>query len=331
MKQSGKEWIPALVMGILVPWLMLNGAVLFTERELIQPQIQASETVETTAPAAEEALMIDVLVDGVQTRMALEDYLVGVVLGEMPASFEPEALKAQAVVARTYTLRRVETAPKHEGGAVCTSPECCQAYTAPADYLSGGGTAADLEKVAQAVADTAGLVLTYGGSLIEATYFSSSGGRTEDALAVWGMDLPYLQATDSPEDDYADKYMDTITITAHEFQEALGLELTGRCEGWIESVTYTNGGGVDTMVIGGKAFKGTELRTLLGLRSTAFTVTAFGDQFTITTRGYGHRVGMSQYGAEAMAVDGSSFDEILAHYYQGTTLEEYIDKSSNFG
>lgn len=330
MKQKWKDFLPAVLMGVVLPWLLFNTAGTIMRQDKPVPEISVLST-ENTTMTENTDFWLDVLSEEGLVRIPLEEYLVGVVLGEMPASFETEALKAQAVVARTYTLRRAETESKHEGGVVCTSPECCQAYMDPQVYLTGNGTQADVDKVTGAVRSTAGQVLTYDGKLIEATYFSSSGGRTEDAVAVWGTDLPYLQATDSPEDDYEDKYMETLTITAHEFQEALGLNLSGRCESWIESVRYTNGGGVDTMVIGGTSFKGTDLRTLLGLRSTAFTITASGSSVTITTRGYGHRVGMSQYGAEAMAVAGCTYDEILTHYYQGVVLEEYIDNQGIFG
>lgn len=328
MEKKGNDLILALLMGMLVPCLMLNTAGLLAGINTVPEQTIPSVKEEPTGTTGSSTLWISVLTgDGTVTRMELEDYLVGVVLGEMPASFEVEALKAQAVVARTYTLRRCTVSAKHEGNAVCASPECCQAYCAPSDYLDHGGTQISVDKVKMAVESTHGLVLTYEGELIEAVYFSSSGGRTEDALAVWGSDLPYLRATDSPEAQDAE----SVTMSTEAFQQALGATLQGRCETWIGAVTYTNGGGVETIEIGGISYGGTELRSLLGLRSTAFIITAVGDSVTITTRGFGHRVGMSQYGAEAMAVAGSTFEEILAHYYQGTVLEEYIDNTGVFG
>ncbi len=316
MKQKTDTVFLALLFGLLMPFWMVNGAALLVPRQETQPVAQP--TTQETEPARQKRY-ITVLSDGQAQTMELEDYLVGVVLGEMPADFETEALKAQAVVARTYTLRRVTVSPKHEGSAVCTAPDCCQAYRSPESYLAGGGTQASVDKVLAAVEATAGLVLTYEGSLIEATYFSSSGGRTEDAVAVWGSDLPYLRATDSPEEVYTDQ----VTMTASEFRNALGLD-SGTALA-VQAVTYTDGGGVDRMTISGKIFQGTQLRQLLGLKSTALTVTVSGSTVTITTVGHGHRVGMSQYGAETMALGGSSFDEILLHYYQGVKLEEYVD------
>ena len=162
-----------------------------------------------------------------------------------------------------------------------------------------------VDKVSQAVKETQGQVLLYQGELIEATYFSCSGGRTEDAVAVWGTDIPYLQAQDSPGEEDAEVYMDTVTFPVEDFTYLLGIEpsATGL---QVDSVTYTRGGGVDTIVISGKEFDGGQMRQLLGLRSTAFAMQIVGETVTITTKGFGHRVGLSQYGAEAMAQSGSS-------------------------
>ena len=137
---------------------------------------------------------------------------------------------------------------------------------------------------------------------------------------MWGTEFPYLQAVASPGEEKAAHYTDTVRFSAGAFQDALGVKLSGSPGSWFRDVTYTDGGGVDTIVIGGTGYRGTELRSLLGLRSTAFSISTTEDTVTITTRGYGHRVGMSQYGADAMAVTGSACPEILAHYYPGTTL-----------
>ena len=252
--------------------------------------------------------------------MELDEYLTGVVLAEMPVSFELEAQKAQAVVARTYTMRACRRGGKHDGAAVCTDSTCCQSYISPADYLAAGGTQAGVDRVRGAVEATAGQVLTYDGELIEATYFSCSGGSTEDAAAVWGAAYPYLKAVDSPGEENAAHYSDTEVFTAARFEAALGRDLPGEPTTWFGVTTYTTGGGVASMEIGGQTYQGTTLRSLLGLRSTAFTVEADRICVTITTKGFGHRVGMSQYGADAMAVLGSTYPEILAHYYQGTSL-----------
>ena len=186
--------------------------------------------------------------------------------------------------------------------------------------MDAGHTQQDLIKISDAVLQTAGKVLTYNGALIEATYYSCSGGRTEDAVAVWGQDIPYLQSVESPGEERASHYIDTVTYDRSELEQVLGQKLSGN---WLGTVTYTRGGGVETIEIGSKVYKGTEIRQLLGLRSTAFVMTAVADTVTVTTKGYGHRVGMSQYGADAMAVSGSTYDSILTHYYPGTELEDF--------
>ena len=320
MKQMLKDVGFSLTMGVLVPYLFLSfGVVLlnrYREQAALEPavQIQPSEANRVPLP-----VRLRTQGNGV-TEMDMDAYLVGVVLAEMPASFEPEALKAQSCVARTYARKAWVTGGKHGDGSVCTEPSCCQGYRTEADYLSSGGTEEAVDKVRRAVYATSGRVLTYAGALIEATYFSCSGGRTEDAVAVWGTDFPYLQAVDSPGEENAAFYEDVKTMSLSAFTEALDLPQSRDAGSLLGAVEFTEGGGVRTMVIGGKTFTGTGLRTLLDLRSTAFSVTAEGSEVRITTRGYGHRVGMSQYGADAMALSGSSWQEILAHYYPGTEI-----------
>ena len=322
MRALAKDILIAAIMGLAVPGIVLNIAA-GQLRQGTQPEPETVEKTICTSPP--QAVHLPVLVrqeDGSVSETDMDEYLVGVVLAEMPVSFEPAALEAQSVVARTYARKAWETGGKHGDGSVCTRSVCCQSYIGPEDYLAKGGTEEGLEKVRTAVAATSGQVLTYEGALIEATYFSCSGGSTEDAAAVWGTEFPYLQAVNSPGEEKAAHYTDTVSFTAEEFQNALGVSLSGSPGSWFRDVTYTDGGGVDTMVIGGTSYRGTELRTLLGLRSTAFSISTAGDTVTITTRGYGHRVGMSQYGADAMAVTGSTCAEILAHYYPGTALTE---------
>lgn len=293
----------ALILGVLLPCIML----------LAVSKMYAEGEREPSEEIPEEKILQVLMPDGAVCKMALENYVLGVVLGEMPASFETEALKAQAVVARTYALRE----KRHQNADICTDHTCCQAYCAPEAYTGGKNA---LEKVRTAVFATAGQVVTYQGDLIEATYFSCSGGKTEDAVAVWGQSVPYLQAVDSPGEEKAANYLKTIFMSASEFSAAFG-GLPGSPNTWIGKITYTKGGGVDTITIGGRTYKGTQVRQKLGLRSTAFVITVVGSSVTITTKGNGHRVGMSQYGADAMAVSGSSYEDILAHYYPGTYLQ----------
>ena len=323
MKMLWKELTLAILMGIVMPGVLL-GVATSREPPRLETSISTDTILETLAEAQTEpttpTVVVPILTDRGVVEMDLDEYLTGVVLGEMPVSFELEALKAQGVVARTYTMRAWYRGGRHDGAAVCTDSTCCQSYRSPENHLAAGGTWTDVERIRGAVRATTGQVLTYEGQLIEATYFSCSGGTTEDAVAVWGTDYPYLRSVDSPGEEGATHYTDTVTFTPAQFEKAMGVDLTGSPSRWFGLTTYTTGGGVSTMEIGGTAYKGTTLRSKLGLRSTVFTVSATDSTITIKTKGFGHRVGMSQYGADAMAVLGSSYREILSHYYQGTTL-----------
>lgn len=323
MKQKLKNVGISMLMGIMLPYLFLSFGVTLLNRyrlrEEAAPAVQTEPSPETTVSLPVRFRTGEETV----TEMDMDTYLTGVVLAEMPASFEMEALKAQSCVARTYAGKAYVSGGKHGDGSVCGNPSCCQGYMAVDAYLASGGTEDAVNRVRTAVSATSGSVLTYDGQLIEATYFSCSGGRTEDAVAVWGTDFPYLQAVDSPGEEQAAYYTDTQVFSASEFARLLQLPLTGDPAGWIGTATYTEGGGIHTLEIGGEHFTGTRLRSLLGLRSTAFSVEIQGAEIWITTRGYGHRVGMSQYGANAMAASGSSWKEILAHYYRGTEVTRF--------
>lgn len=318
MKQFWKDLWFAVFLGLILPGVILNAAASYTDSSPDSVSVPAAALSETLPEGT--ALPVLVRVGEEVQEEDLDAYLVGVVLGEMPTDFAPEALKAQSVAARTYAWKAYVTGGKHHDGSVCTQSGCCQAYIDPQQYLEQGGSLEGLAKVRQAVAATSGLVLSYQGELIEATYFSCSGGQTEDAVAVWGTDYPYLQSVESPGEEDAVHYEDVLTYSLQQFQDALGIVLSDPPEQWFSQVEYTNGGGIASVNIGGQSYTGTQLRSLLGLPSTRFSIQASSDTVTITTNGYGHRVGMSQYGADAMAVSGSSFQEILAHYYPGTTL-----------
>ena len=252
-------------------------------------------------------------------EMDLEAYVVGVVLAEMPADFEPEALKAQAVVARTFAWKAAVTGGKHGDTSVCVNSRCCQGYLSEEAYLRYYGTEEELQKVKNAVYATRAVVITYAGELIEATYFSSSGGATEDAVAVWGNVYPYLTSKDSPEPESLGEQ--STAFSRAYLESALNIRLEGNPRRWFQEWENTPGGGVARVKVGERSFSGTELRELLNLRSTVFTVTVENDVVFFHTKGYGHRVGMSQYGAEAMAVEGKSWEEILRYYYTGVSLE----------
>lgn len=265
-------------------------------------------------------------------EMDLGTYLVGVVRAEMPASFEPEALRAQAVAARTYTLYKMHTGGSHGDTAdICTDHTCCQAYISEARARANWGDDADVyeQKIEDAVAATDGQVMLYGGVPILAVFHSSSAGLTRTAGEVWVNDLPYLQAVDSPEAGEAiPNYYSRVEFTAEDFRTKFlaahpEADLSGAAGGWLKGAVTDTAGSVITLSVGGVAVKGTELRTILGLRSACFEWEVQDGKLVFFVTGYGHGVGMSQYGANQMAKDGADYREILTHYYTGVTVEPY--------
>ena len=307
-----KNLLFAIVLGLVLPWLLLLS---------VKPTIQKKQktvNLSTLQPVQEVVEVPVLLEDGTVENMPLEEYLVGVLMGEMPASFEQEALKAQAVAARTFTCKSLSVS-KHPEAAVCTSAICCQGYYTQQQYIAQGGRQQDVEKLRSAVTETAGQVACYEGELIVATYFSCSGGRTEDAVAVWGADVPYLQAVDSPGEEDATHFMDTVTFDRAEFEQMLDISLADGVGDYV----YSEGGGVDQVRIGDKTFSGTELRKKLNLYSTALVISIAGDKVSVTTKGFGHRVGMSQFGANAMASSGYTYTDILQYYYTGVTITQF--------
>jgi len=267
--------------------------------------------------------------DGVET-ISLRDYLIGVVAAEMPASFSLEALKAQAVTARTYTLYRVERGTAHTDADVCGDFTHCSAYLSDARLRERWGTeyANYAEKISLAVDETDSLVVEYEGELIDAVFHSTSSGMTEAAVDVWGSERPYLHSVQSSGDTISARYYGSKTFSTAELKEILqellpGADLSGTAADWFADLKRSEAGGVKTLTVGGVSTTGGQIRSALGLNSANFDVTPLGDTLVFTTVGYGHGVGMSQYGAEAMAQNGADFETILTHYYTGTAVTAY--------
>lgn len=338
MKQSFFAGCLAVLILLMMPVLLLRPEAAPVQEEHPQastagPADGVSKAVPASAEAEpddgqafDEATSVTVLENGTPVQMQLGDYLTGVVLAEMPASFEPAALEAQAVASRTFVMYRKEH-PKHPNADVCDDSACCQAYLDADGIREKLGENAELylKKVRAALEATDGQVLTYGGALIDATYFSCSGGATESAAAVWGTDVPYLQSVDSPGEESSSRYSDSALIPIDQFRQTIlnaepDADLSGEPAGWFGAETKTEGGGVAVLQIGGADFTGTQLRSMFGLRSTRLSVAVESDGILFETYGNGHRVGMSQYGAQAMAKNGSDVEEILTHYYVGTEL-----------
>ena len=259
-------------------------------------------------------------------EMSLEEYVLGVLSAEMPASFKPEALKAQAVAARTYTLY-CAAAGKHKDADVCADFGCCQAWKNEQQMRDQWGAEYDKyrEKLGQAVKSTAAQRLIYEGEPIFAAFHSSSAGSTENCGAIWS-ELPYLISVDSPENEnFVPNYISTLEISSLDFRDTLlhfcpEADFSGDENQWIGDILYEDSGRVDSVSLGSISFPATKLREIFALRSTAFTLEYTGENFLFTVRGFGHGVGMSQYGANVMASQGSDYTAILAHYYPGTSL-----------
>ena len=255
------------------------------------------------------------------------DYLVGVVAAEVPVSFEKEALKAQAVAGRTFLERSLSGEGKHENADVCAASDCCQAFITQDELKEKWGKNYDkyIRIIREAVEETDGEYLSYEGQAAFAAFHSSSAGKTEDSSAIWS-DYPYLVSVDTPEDEKSvPNYVSTLTLRDIDFRDTVlylkpEADMTGEADTWIGETKLDSSGRVESITIGGVKFSGKEIRELFKLRSTAFEITHANGEFTFTVTGYGHGVGMSQYGANVMAKSGADYKEILAHYYPGTEL-----------
>lgn len=283
-------------------------------------------------PAAGPEVRVWVEGEGLRS-FPLEEYIKGVVAAEMPAVFHLEALKAQAVAARTYAVRQMRSlggsgSPQHPGADLCTHPEHGQAWASPAELRDRWGWWHYLRywrKISQAVEATRGEVLTYQGRLIDAVYHAACGGRTEDAREVWGNYIPYLRSVPCPYETPSPRTREEVAFDRSELYRRLGLKEAQTVGGSSRPVKLvllrkTASGRVGSVAIEGRIISGIELRRLLGLRSTLVTWKEEGDRLVFTTRGSGHGVGLCQYGADGMARIGFSYRQILTHYYPGVSV-----------
>ena len=274
---------------------------------------------ESAAARLDSAISLTVLTQAGPVAMTAAAWLPGALAAEMPAAFEPEALKAQAVAARTYAM----SARRHADADLCVlNGGCCIAYKDEAALraLWGGGYEKYMAAIEAAILDTDGQYLTYGGEAIQAVFHASSAGSTEESGAIWSP-APYLVSVPTPETpENTPGLVTTVRFTPEELADALDISPAGDPGVWLDEPVLDGAGRVAYITVGGKRFAGGELRGALGLRSTAFAVSWDGEQFTFTVSGHGHGVGLSQYGAQAYAAMGWGYEAILAHYYPGTTL-----------
>lgn len=292
---------------------------------LVEPLAQASPE----PSDLDDALTLQVLDNGTVVEMTLGTYLIGVVSAEMPASFELEALKAQACAARTYTLYQMQGHSSHDQADVCTDSTCCQAYIDDATAAANWGTMAEAyaSRIRTAVQSTNGETVNYNDSPILAVFHASSASQTRQAGDVWVSDLPYLQSVSSPETpDSVPDYQTQVSFTVSALQQQLQTafphgDFSTDPQTWLQSPVLDASGSVDTLLVGGVDVQGTALRGALGLRSACFTWELQNDTMLFTVIGYGHGVGLSQYGANIMAQQGADYLEILNHYYTDVTID----------
>lgn len=301
------------------------------------PLAESSSAVTEGSPSAKvqdtECYRVLDVTTGAVTEVPLRDYLIGVVCAEMPATFETEALKAQAVAAHTYAERisrqnRETPDPALFGADFSNDSSVYQAYYTESQIRNAFGDCFTLyyNKVADAVDAVCDELLYYENEPIVAAFHAMSSGKTENAETVWGAPLAYLVSVDSASDANAPSYLDTATFTVEEIRATLmaavpSLQLPEDKSEWFKVQTTSEAGTVLRVQCGDHVWSGQQIRELFSLRSACFSVACTENTFTFTTKGYGHAVGMSQYGANAMAAAGSSYAEILAHYYPNTTLQ----------
>ena len=265
-------------------------------------------------------------------ELQFDEYLYGVVSSEMPANFEYEALKAQAVVARTYTLYKiVHNSKKHENADICDDSTCCQAWISKENRLAKWKEDKQTEywnKIVKAVNSTQGKMITYNNEPINAFFHANSGGETEAPINVWGgSGYPYLQSVSTVGEDAYSQYASNVTVTQKQFIETIkkehsDFEIDFSKKDCIKVKEYTEGNRVKTIQVGNLSLSGVEIRTLFGLRSANFKVTMEGKNIKFEVTGYGHGVGMSQTGADSLAKQGKTYEEIIHHFYTGVEIKD---------
>lgn len=316
-------WMLAMILIIFVlPLLVLKGC---HHEEPKTTEIESLDSMTIQVYDTKEAKL---------KEMNLEEYVIGVLAGEMPSEFHIEALKAQALAARTYTLMRTRAlggagCVKNPQADVCTDPACCQAYKYPEDIK------VNYDKYKQAVLETKGEVIVYNEALIDAVFHSTSGGKTENSEEIWSSKVPYLRSVISEYEEHSPKLITSKQVKVGDFIAAMkgldsGVRLTAKSiKNQVKILDRSDGGRITRMEIGGKLFNGSAVRGAIGLNSSNFKISYQGDTMVFTVIGNGHGVGLSQYGADGMGKQGYPYDEIVKHYYQGVEIIKVEDLISH--
>lgn len=346
MMQGGQQmrwWINGMLLIILlvliIPSLIVKGCSTDEHRTMVmEPEVEIESdllSIDIETLGNEPSIFVYDHVDKKTIDIPLEQYIVGVVAAEMPASFDIEALKAQAVAARTLAVRKMRAyggrgCSKYENEAdICTFYGHCQAWISDEEQQKNWRDEykVNKKKIVQAVEDTRGLILTYQGNPIEVFFYSTSNGKTEDVSEVFSAQLPYYKVVDSMGEEDAPKFREVFTFTRREFidifkrQYPKGKLTEKNLESQVKIISHTESGRVGEISVGGIKLKGKDFRGIYGLNSADFKLEYLPDKVLIHTVGYGHGVGMSQVGADRMAKDGGTFEDILKHYYIGIDID----------
>lgn len=327
----------AMLLAFGLPLLTLrmdNGSPSQGESSQLEEE-KLGQALAVSGQSFDEKTQVTVLMGEKVETLTLGQYLQGVVAAEMPASFPPEALKAQAVAARTYTIYKLEAYAQgveipsvHQGAQLCDDFSHCKAYVnlkSTQEKLWGDKAPEYAALIEQAVSTTDGMVVTYQGAPVAAVFHAASAGKTEAALDVWGTAHPYLVSVESPGEEECPKYLGTVSINPKEFASKFWethpeANFNEAPITWFKDSARSQSGGIINVLVGGVRVSGNEIRNLLGLNSTNFTLQASDEALVFSTTGYGHGVGMSQYGARELALEGKSFGDILKWYYTGTEI-----------
>ncbi|WP_227001852.1 stage II sporulation protein D [Virgibacillus necropolis] len=303
---------------IVAPFIHTNDQEAITDKlEQQTPEVHVKDSAVSVAVMRTSSEQVE--------NVPLEEYVAGVVASEMPAEFEIEALKAQSLAARTYIVTHMLHQPATAESAVTDTVQH-QVYKDEEELRRTFGTKYDekMNKINKAVAATQGEILTYNEVPINPSYFSTSNGYTENSEDYWANDIAYLRSVESPWDKNSPKFLDQKTIPITEVEEKLGIDISNN-EALSLKISHTEGNRVDQIKIADETFSGRDVREKLKLRSSDFTIEKKNNHLIFTTEGFGHGVGMSQYGANFMAKEGKSYKDILTYYYKGVEISKVSD------
>ena len=313
--------------------LIIAVPVVFTNKFEQVEEVVSEEVVENKYPKADYGDINTIKLLHTDTNQIEEidfdTYLYGVVASEMPASYEMEALKAQAIVARTYTLYKIKNGSKHDGADICDSPLCCQAWISKENRMARWDDDIKEEywsKIVEAVDSTSGKYITYNGEVINAFFHSNSGGMTEMPINVWGGDFPYLQIVSTSGEEAYSGYSSEVEVSKDELIQKM-LEKYSNFQikfdeiNCIQILDLTESGRVKTMKIGNVSLSGVDVRKIFGLKSAMFTFEIVGDTIKFKVTGYGHGVGLSQSGSDSLAKQGLNYEQIIKHYYKDVEIK----------